>query len=210
MENKMAVVEPVETSSRTGDINMENKITLSKQIIIGLAFAAMEFLMVVLNYKFLKLPLYFDCIWTCAASFFSPLSGIICAVCYHFPVIILLHHDWPSLIFSLCSLTVVLCVRIFVRYKKNLPFVLSFIMLIFVIAFAISIEGGIIYNINYEHLAYIEESPDNNFIYSFFIRGFSFLFSGILGRIPVNLIDKTVACIFGLLIYKTAGKISKI
>lgn len=181
---------------------MEKKITLSKQIIIGLVFATMEFLMVVLNYRFLKLPLYFDCIWTCAASFFSPLSGIICAVYYHFPVIILLHHDWPSLIFTFCSLTVVLCIRIFLRYKKNLPFLLSFIMLIFIMAFIISIEGGIIYNINYEHFDYSEYSPDNNFIYSFFIRGIPFLLSGILGRIPVNLLDKAIACTCGWFIYK--------
>ena len=50
--------------------NMEKKITLSKQIIIGVVFAVLEFSMVVLNYKFLKFPLNFVCIWTCAASFF--------------------------------------------------------------------------------------------------------------------------------------------
>lgn len=115
---------------------MENKkLPLFKQIIIGIVAAFFEFLMVVVNADFLKLPIYFDCIWTCAASFFSPLSGIICAVCYHFPVIIMYHHGWPSLMFALCSLSVVLCVRIFMNYKKNLPFILSFI---------ISIEGGII------------------------------------------------------------------
>lgn len=54
-------------------INMEKKITLSKQIIIGVVFAVLEFSMVVLNYKFLKFSLNFICIWTCAASFFSPL-----------------------------------------------------------------------------------------------------------------------------------------
>lgn len=189
---------------------MENKkLPLYVQIIIGFAFASMEFLTVVVNYIFLKLPLYFDCIWTCAASFFCPLSGIICAICYHFPVIILLHHDWPSLIFIICSLTVVLCVRVFLRYKKNLPFILSFIMLIFTMSFIISIEGGIIYNINYEHFAYSEYSPDNSFIYSFFIRGIPFLLSGILGRIPVNLLDKSIACICGWWLYKLLNKFFK-
>lgn len=178
---------------------MENKkLPLFKQIIIGIVATFFEFLMVVVNADFLKLPIYFDCIWTCAASFFSPLSGIICAVCYHFPVIIMYHHGWPSLMFALCSLSVVLCVRIFMNYKKNLPFILSFI---------ISIEGGIIYTINYEQFDYSEYSPDNNFIYSFFICGIPFLLSGILGRIPVNLLDKTIASFLGWEIYRIAVKL---
>lgn len=181
---------------------METKTPLTTQIIIGLLSALLEFLTVVVNANFLRIPLYLDCIWTCAASFICPLSGIICGIFYHFPVKIFLHHDWPSLFFIICSLSVVLCVRVFMRYKKNLPFVLSFIMLIFSMTFLISIEGGIIYNINYEHFNYIETSPDNSFIYSFFIRGIPFLLSGIMGRIPVNLLDKTIACVLGWWIHK--------
>ncbi len=184
----------------------KQEISLFKQIGIGLACAFMEFVMVAVNYRFLHLPLYFDCIWTCAASFYSPVSGILCALLYHFPVILLLHHDWPSLIFALCSLSVVLCIRIFLRHKRQLPFVLSFIMLIFAMAFIISIEGGIIYSMNYEHFGYSEYSPDNNFIYSFFIRGIPFLLSGILGRIPVNLLDKAIACSCGWWIFRLLKK----
>ncbi|MBQ0052154.1 MAG: hypothetical protein KBT11_08865 [Treponema sp.] len=178
------------------------KLTLTRQIVIGFLFSLLEFGTVALNAKILRLPLYLDCIWTCAASFFSPVSGIICALFYHFPVILFLHHSLPSLVFSICSLTVVLIIRIFVRCNKKLPFILSFILLIFIMALVISVEGGIIYNINYEHFAYTEESPINIFVYSIFIRGISFLFSGILGRIPINFLDKAIACILGWLIFR--------
>ncbi len=187
----------------------KQEISLTKQIGAGLACALLEFLTVVANASVLKLPLYMDCIWTCAASFFAPLSGILCAVCYHFPVKIFSQHDWPSLFFIICSLTVVLRIRFFLEHKKNLPFVLSFIMLIFAMAFIISIEGGIIYTINYEYFDYIEDSPDNSFIYSFFIRGIPFLISGVLGRIPINLLDKAIACTCGWGLYTLLKKIFK-
>lgn len=175
---------------------------MTKKILVGLVCTAMEFLTIVLNAFVFKIPLYMDCIWTVAASFFSPVSGIICGTLYHLPVIFLLDHNMLSLVYILCSLSVVLCVRIFVSYRKKMPFALSLLILIVSMSLLISIEGGIIYSINFGYFEYIEESSANDFIYSFFLRGFSFLMSGILGRIPINLLDKTIACLCGWLIYK--------
>ena len=151
------------------------------------------------------IPLYMDSIWNVAASFYSLASGLACGIFFQIAVVVLGFSKPASLVFAICSLTITLTVRLFVRLKPRFTNltqkILGIIVLIIALTFLISIEGGLLYILIFDATRYGELSSTNSFVYSFFMQGFPYAFSAIVGRIPVNLADKTIAVLVGGGIY---------
>lgn len=179
------------------------------QIILGLAAGTLE--TVTAHFCQPLLPLYMDCIWNTAVSFYSLLSGLICGLFFQVAVVALGFSSWSSLVFTICSITVTLTVRCFVklypRFVQPLQKVLGVVALIIAQTLLISIEGGLLYILIFDVNRYGELSSTNSFIYSFFMQGFPYAFSAIIGRIPVNLADKTIAVLVGGSMY-TLGRLA--
>ena len=169
------------------------------QIALGIAAGFLE--TATAHYFQPVIPLYMDSIWNIAASFCSLASGIACGIVFQIAVIVLGFSNPSSLVFTVCSITVSLLVRVFVRYWPSLinltQKILSIIILIIALALSISLEGGLLYILIFDATRYGELSTTNSFVYSFFMQGFPYAFSAIVGRIPVNLADKALAVLLG-------------
>ena len=161
------------------------------------------------------IPLYMDSIWNAASSFYSLASGVTCGVVFQIAVVLLGFSKPSSLVFTICSLTITLTVRLFMRCCPRLlnltQKILGVLFLIIALTFLISIEGGLLYILIFDATRYGELSSTNSFVYSFFMQGFPYAFSAIVGRIPVNLADKTIAVLAGggiyILVRTTLNKI---
>ncbi|MDE7227132.1 MAG: hypothetical protein K2N31_02275 [Treponemataceae bacterium] len=156
----------------------------------------------------LKLPLFMDTLFTVAASCFGWAGGIVAAVSFH--VIKFAVHGQtspqylPNMVFFLCSLTVVICVRLML-FRKSAAGTskvdpqnpLRLLILGIVLALAISFEGGIFYAaiiIRTSHI--LENHAVNMLLYPLMTQNVPMPASSTLISIPVNLVDKTLA-VFG-------------
>ena len=181
--------------------------TVLIQIAVGLAAGLLETLTA--HFCQPHIPLYMDSIWNVASSFYSLASGLTCSIVFQLVVVLLKFSKPSSLVFTLCSVTITLIVRLFVRYRPRLlnltQKILGILLLIIALTFLISIEGGLLYILIFDATRYGELSSTNSFVYSFFMQGFPYAFSAIVGRIPVNLADKAISVFVGGGIY-IAGK----
>ncbi len=153
----------------------------------------------------LKQPLFMDTIFTVAASCFGWTSGIVAAASFHVISFAVRGQAsaryLPNMVFFLCSLTVVLCVRLML-FRKNAanggpqnP--LRLLILGIVLALAISFEGGLFYAAIISRTRHIlENHAINMLLYPLMTRNMPMPASATLISIPVNLVDKTIA-VFG-------------
>ncbi|MCR4940911.1 MAG: hypothetical protein K5930_12525 [Treponemataceae bacterium] len=181
------------------------KTPIVTQIILGFLFAALN-----LGVKFLQdlnpIPLYMDTIFTIAASFFGGLCGSICATLHHVVCSIIVEKNASGLVWSLCSYTVVLIIRLYVRKRKKQEF-LDILLIIFIMAIIISIEGALIFTVMNVLNTYREESQVR-FMYSFLSRNNLPVFvSALLPRVPVNILDKGICVSLGYLCHKGIKKL---
>lgn len=187
-------------------IKTENtKTGILPQIVLGFIFAALN-----LGVKFLQdfnpIPLYMDTLFTVAASFFGGLCGCICATLHHLVCTIIIEKNVAGLVWSLCSYTVVLIIRLYVKKRKK-PEVLDILLIIFINAIIISIEGALIFTVMNVLSSYKEESQVR-FIYGFLSRNNLPVFiSALLPRVPVNILDKGICVSLGYLCYKGINKL---
>ena len=95
------------------------------------------------------IPLYMDSIWNAASSFYSLASGVTCGVVFQIEVVLLGFSKPSSLVFTICSLTITLTMRLFMRCCPRLlnltQKILGVLFLIIALTFLISIEGGLLY-----------------------------------------------------------------
>lgn len=155
----------------------------------------------------LHVPLFMDTLFTVAASCFGWASGIVAAVASHIVGFLSdgysLTKDFPNLLYFFCSLTIVAGVRL-VLFRKPLnagkvnPIDMLFLSI--VLAFVISVEGGLFYVIlvqnNRVSTDIIGNRAVTSLIYSFVTKNIPMLVASPLASLPVNLVDKTVA-VFG-------------
>lgn len=178
-------------------------IAVGRQLLIGLAAGLLDFLMSYLCVDLLALPLYTDCIFTVAASFLGAWSGVAAGVMVHvFRIIV---GDRLSLLFIICSVSVVPLVRLLMKIEE-LPFYIVFMLLVSSMTLVISVEGGIIYMLLFERLSYMETSATNAIVFSLVLRNVPLLVSSIAGRIPVNFLDKLIACFAGYLLARCTAR----
>ena len=181
--------------NQTSTLESPYKKPLLIQILLGLAFGLLNHGVYFLQ-SFNPVPLYMDTLFTVTASFFGPVSGVIAGVLYHV-LYLFIYTDvaLSSLVWMICSLTIVLIIRVYIKIRKRVEFP-DIILLIFLIALIISLEGAIIFTILNAVTAFVEDSQIK-FMYALLSsNSFSTFVSALLPRVPVNILDKAI-CVFG-------------
>ena len=176
------------------------------QILLGIAFGLLNHGVYFLQ-SFNPVPLYMDTLFTVTASFFGPVSGVIAAALYH----VLYLFIYPnvavsSLVWMICSLSIVLIIRLYIKIRKKVEFP-DIILLIFLIALIISLEGAIIFTILNTMADFVEDSQIK-FMYALLnSNSFSVFVSALLPRVPVNILDKAICVFLGWFSYKGIQKL---
>lgn len=185
------------------------KYPLLFQIIIGLVCALLNLALCSIQ-DYYPIPLFMDTVFTVTASLFGAVSGLIAAFLFH--LFSMLEHSNPpsDLTWSICSLTVVLIVRLYIRKRNIKQTALDFfdiLLLLIIIAIIISIEGAIIFTILRALVEYRETAQVRTF-YLYLLRfDIPVFLSAFIPRIPVNLLDKGICVTIGLFCYKGLCKI---
>ena len=179
---------------------------LKWQIPLGLIFAALN---VGVNYlqKFNPLPLYMDTIFTITASFFGGACGAISALLYHITTTFI-YEKVPlwSLVWVICSLTIVIIIRIYIKIRKKIE-IPDLILLVFLISLIVSLEGATIFTLLNVFTGYNEDSQVK-FMYALLSsNNISAFISALLPRVPVNILDKAISVSIGWACYKGIGKL---
>lgn len=176
---------------------LHRKYSILFQVILGIVCG---FLNGVSNLQPLwKFPLYNDTIFTILASFFGWISGIVSAITFHtlVPLIPIFKTDgYLVFFFVFCSLSIVAIVQLYQRKKDRLLFIDLFI-LIFIITMVISLEGAFIFNVLYKLFEYQEPIESKKITYLMLQQQIPLLLSAWFARVPVNLVDKTIAVCAG-------------
>ena len=190
---------------------------ISAQCAIGLAAGVLNLLFCSAAIT-LKLPLFMDTLFTVTASCFGWACGIVAAVSFH--IIKFAVHGQASprylqnMVFFLCSLTVVICVRLMLFRKSadgtaerggSKP--LRLLILGIVLVLAISFEGGLFYAAIISRTKHIlENHAVNMLLYPLMTQNVPIPASSTLISIPVNLVDKTIAVFGGYGVYALLRK----
>ena len=189
--------------------NQFSKTSLVKQILIGIICSALEFgLYYMYQNLFNPIPLYMDTLFTTAASFFGSVSGCICALLFHTITVFFFGYPLYNYAWAICSLSVVLIIRLYIRLRKKTE-VLDIVLLVFIIALAISIEGALIFTILNFAVSYAEDSQVR-FMFAFLSKNnLSTFISALLPRVPVNILDKGICVTLGYFCSKGIKKLLK-
>lgn len=175
------------------------KYSILFQIIFGFVFAGLNFLVSLIN-SFEIIPLFLDTIFTATASFFGLLCGLVCATVYHALCIIIWKEELIKFIWALCSYSLVIIIRLYIRKKTKLALV-DIINLIFLNAVIISIEGAFFFLILHALIKYNEDSVVRTMHLILIKNNVSIFVSSLLSRIPVNILDKGISIVGGYYSY---------
>ena len=180
--------------------------SLKIQILLGLALGLLNHAVYFLQ-SFNPVPLYMDTLFTVTASFLGPVSGVIAAAVYHILYLFIYPNvEISSLVWMICSLTIVLIIRLYVKIRKRVEFP-DIILLIFLIALIISFEGAVIFTILNTWANFIEDSQIK-FMYALLNNNsFSVFVSALLPRVPVNILDKAICVLLGWFSFKGLQKL---
>ena len=180
---------------------------ITKQLLLGVLLGILEFGLYYLYQNFFNpLPLYMDTLFTTTASFFGPISGCICALLFHTITIFSFGYPIYNYTWAICSLSVVLIIRLYIRIRKKAE-ILDIVLIVFLIALTISIEGALIFTILNSAVNYTEDSQVR-FMFSFLSRNnLSTFISALLPRVPVNILDKGICVTLGYFAYKGMKKL---
>lgn len=182
------------------------KSSLSLQIFVGIAFGLFNLVINSLAVGILKIPFYMDTIFTVAAGFISLPCGLICAAAYHLSEVIIKYSSITISWFSLCSFTVAVICWFFARKENSFSFI-KLLLLSIILIISISAEGGIIYDVFYAAKPdFVEDQANNLFTMSLLLNKLPLLGASILSRIPVSIVDKTVAVFGGFFIAKAVNR----
>lgn len=190
-------------------LNEIQKYPLIFQIIIGLVCALLNLALCIIQ-DYYPIPLFMDTVFTVTASLFGAVGGVTAAFLFHF-LSMLVHSNPPSdLTWSICSLTIVLIIRLYLRKRNIKQTKLDFfdvLLLLIIIAIIISIEGAVIFTILRALVEYRETAQVRTF-YLYLLRfDIPVFLSAFIPRIPVNLLDKGICVTIGLFCYKGLCKI---
>ena len=179
---------------------------LLTQLFLGFIFGFLNHAVYFLQ-SFNPVPLYMDTLFTVAASFFGAVSGVIAAALYH--ILYLLFYQnvaASSLVWMICSLTIVLIIRLYIKIRKRVEFP-DIILLIFLIALIISVEGAVIFTVLNACTNFTEDSQIK-FMYALLnSNNVSVFVSALLPRVPVNILDKAICVLLGWFSFKGVRKI---
>lgn len=166
-------------------------------------------------YHVLKIPLFFDTIWTVAVIFFLGLfPGLIVAVGYNllnWGVWIYKNNSGNFVIlYTICGVLIVLSTWFFARNKDEFKIspvitVLYLLVIALVSSLCTIIVGGLIDYYQYLNSDISSQmNPIKNFTDSFLHQKYNLLVSCILSQIPISFLDRFIATFAGYGIYKLA------
>ena len=186
------------------------KYSIKLQILLGAVFGLLNYGVNLLQETFNPVPLYMDTLFTVAASFFGAASGVICAATHHAMSSALRAHTLSSFSWSICSFTIVLIIRLFVRWhNKNVkkePEVFELLILIFIVVIAISFEGALIFTILHAAVQYREDSQARQMYLLLSRNNIPVFVSALLPRLPINILDKGICVSLGYLCFRQVKK----
>lgn len=187
--------------------NQFPKTQISKQLLIGIICSALNFAVYHLYSLILNpIPLYMDTLFTVTASFFGAISGLLCAFVFHAFSIFFYNFPLYNLTWVICSFTVVLIIRLYISIRKKVE-MLDIVLLVFLVALTISIEGALIFTILNFAVNYTEDSQVR-FMFAFLSSNdLSTFISALLPRVPVNILDKGICVTLGYFSYKGSKKL---
>ncbi len=176
------------------------KTQIRSQILLGIILCACN-LGVMFLQRLNPVPLYMDTLFTITAAFFGPISGCICATLFHLTCALFIDSNKTAFIWSICSYTIVLIIRMYIKKRSKIER-LDILLLIFIIAIIISIEGALIFTI-LNILSTYTELSQVRLMYGFLSRNNLPTFvAALLPRVPVNILDKGICVSLGYLSYK--------
>lgn len=181
------------------------KTPLVFQIIFGVACGYMNLTINGIAGGIIKIPFYLDTIFTVAAGLISLPCGITCALSYNFCDTIIKNHSFLPSWFIICSISVAVISWLFSRNESEMT-LLKIMSLAVILILVISIEGGLIYDLIYADSDYIEDTANNIFTFSLLMNRIPLLWASILSRIPINIIDKTIAAFAGYFVAKEVNR----
>lgn len=193
------------------------------KVFISILAILLNYLTAGVFYNLLKLPLFFDTIWTVVVVFWIGLvPGICVAVGYNLLnyAVWILKDGSQNFIFlyAICGILIVFSTWIFARKKEDFQFsrlvtFLYLFLITLVSVFCTIVAGGLIDYFLYFHQvsnANLEEmNPIKEFTDAFLLQKFSLLSSCILAQIPVSFVDRFIATFFGFGIYRLLEKHTK-
>ena len=183
------------------------KYSVKLQILIGLVFGVLNFFFSVLCTQILHIPLFMDMVFIFAASFFGLPCGIIASVIQSLLSTIIYWDYSFRFLYGICCITGTLLTRWLVCRNESSNLI-SIFLLIFVSTVVISIEGSLIYSFFFtEDSNYVEDTTILFITYNLVAQNIGLQISAFFARLPVNLIDKTIAVLGGLGIYVGLRKI---
>lgn len=174
------------------------------QIILGVVFGLLEYGMIWLN-SLNSAPLYMDTIFTTAASLSGLWSGLLCAAVFHILNVAL---SGGSVLWSICSFSLVLVFRVYISKRKSVGF-LDIVFLVFAISFVISLEGAVIFAVLHKISGFQETSSVRTMYMLLRKIDLPVIVSAFLPRVPANLVDKGICIFLGFLIWRMEMKISE-
>lgn len=198
------------TSSDRGG-GMSNKSQFSypvpAQIVLGIICLALNLLVTYLSQTPYN-PLFLDTIFIVTASFFGWISGLITAGCANLFTTILRGDHLSGLWFALCSISFVVIIRLYL-HKKDTINVLDLLPIYLIAVLVISLEGAIISTLLYQTVGLQEVTGIKFFTVILLRQHIPIIFSSLLSRIPINILDKAITTLLGYLIYLGADKFLK-
>ena len=189
-----------------------------KTILLCIVAEIMNFLTADIFYHKLKIPLFFDTIWTVAVVFYLGLIPGLCVSLVYNIVNALLwgrqegFFDPSILMYAVCGILIALSTWLIARRKNKFKISLTVTLLyLFLIAllssFCAIVAGGII---DFFHYKYYEipdmMNPIKKFTESFVRQRLSFLASCILAQIPISFLDRLIATFAEFGIYKLCDR----
>lgn len=192
-----------------------------KTVVICVIAVAMNVLTMYIFYNWMKIPLFFDTIWTVAVVFYSGLVPGLCVSLAYNAINALIwtmqqgFFDPFIMLYAVCGVLIVFSTWIFARRKEefqiSVPVTILYLFLIALLSsFCTIVAGGII---DFFHYKYYEipdmMNPIKKFTESFVHQRFSLLASCILGQIPISFLDRLLATFSGFGIYSLARKFLK-
>lgn len=183
-----------------------NKYSLKTQILLGCIFGISNFLFAAFCTQILKIPLFMDMIFVYAGSFIGIPCGFIVGIIHTFLNAVIFQHNLMHMLYCLCCITGTLLTWYLVTRREDFNWV-SLTLLIFVSTVIISLEGSLIYYFFFASDVNYKEDVQNLYLtYNLVMRGFGLQLSAFLARLPVNLIDKTIAVLGGFGVYVAVNK----
>ena len=177
------------------------KYSMKIQIILALILALLNFFVAYLNTKIIHIPLFMDMIYIYTASFFGVPCGIITGVLHTFLNTIVYQHNLFHMIFAICCITGTVFTWLLITRHEDFSWI-RVLLLVFLSTIVISFEGSLIYyfflsgDVNYS-----EDATILFLVYNLVMQDLGLQLRAFLARLPVNLIDKTIAVICGLFIF---------